>query len=104
MTYTLTAFDSQTWTFDAGGNLSAMHDRVGNAQTVVRDANNAGRIASVADSAGRQLCFYYDGVNRIVAVAAWMSTAACPATAPSSSVTTPVVSLGVQHGAELLDE
>jgi len=98
LTYTLTAFDSRTWTFDAAGNLSAMHDRIGNGQTVVRDANNGGRIANVADSAGRQLCFYYDSVNRIVAVAAWMSTAACPATVPASSVTTPVVSLGYNTG------
>ena len=98
VTYTLTAFNSKTWTFDAVGNLSAMHDRLGNAQTVARDANNGGRIASVVDSAGRQLCFYYDGVSRIVAVAAWMSTAACPATAPATSVTTPVVSLGYNTG------
>ena len=28
LTYTLTAFDSDSWTFDASGNLSAIHDRV----------------------------------------------------------------------------
>jgi RHS repeat-associated protein len=96
--YTLTAFDSRNGSFDSAGRLLALHDRVGNAQTVVRDANNGGRIASVADFAGRQLCFYYDGVNRIVAVAAWTSIAACPATAPASSVTTPVVTLGYNTG------
>ncbi len=97
-TYTLTSFGSQTWTFDAAGELLAIHDRVGNAQTVARDAANGNRIASVADSAGRQLCFYYDGANRIISVAAWMSVAACPTTVPTSSVAIPVVTLGYNTG------
>ncbi|MDP9024967.1 MAG: DUF6531 domain-containing protein, partial [Candidatus Eremiobacteraeota bacterium] len=93
-TFTLTTFSGETSTFNAAGQLLVLHDRIGNAQTVTRDASNGNRIASVADSLGRQLCFYYDVASRIVGVAAQMSVAACPTGVPASTTTTPVVILG----------
>ena len=99
-TYTLTEFDGHSWTFNANGQLTMLHDRAQNVQTVMRDATtgHANRIASVSDTLGRQLCFYYDTANRIVAVAAEMNAAACPATAPASTVSAPVVTLAYNTG------
>jgi len=97
-TYTLTTFSNATSTFNAAGQLMALHDRIGNAQTIVRDASNGYRISRVTDPLGRQLCFYYDSSSRIVGVAAWMSLSACPTTMPSSTTTTPVVTLAYNTG------
>ena len=97
-TYTLTTFSNATSTFNATGQLMALHDRIGNAQTVVRDGSNGNRISRVTDPLGRQLCFYYDSASRIVGVAAWTSLSACPTTIPSSTTTTPVVTLAYNTG------
>jgi RHS repeat-associated protein len=95
-TYTLTSFSGAVSTFNANGELTSLRDRIGNTQTIARDttSGHGDRIVSVTDALGRNLCFYYDAASRITAVAGLMQTTACPSTAPASSATTPVVSLG----------
>ncbi|MDP9023976.1 MAG: DUF6531 domain-containing protein [Candidatus Eremiobacteraeota bacterium] len=100
-TYTLTSFSNQKWTFNAKGELLTLNDRVGNSQTVTRDPvdGHNDRIVSVTDVLQRKLCFYYDTASRITAVAASMSNSPCPTPAPpTSSVTTPVVTLTYDTG------
>ncbi len=67
-TYTLTSFSGVVSTFDSTGRLLSVEDRIGNLQTVARDASHAYRISAVTDSLGRSLNFGYDSSNRITSV------------------------------------
>ncbi|MBV8172479.1 MAG: RHS repeat protein, partial [Candidatus Eremiobacteraeota bacterium] len=67
-TYTLTTFSGMISTFDSAGRLTSMKDRIGNTQTIARDASHNYRISSVTDVLGRSLSFGYDSSNRITAV------------------------------------
>jgi RHS repeat-associated protein len=49
-TFTATRPDQTTWTFDAGGRLTAIKDRYGNTSTLTY---SGGRLASISDPAGR---------------------------------------------------
>ena len=66
--YTLTTWNQATMRFDLSGNLTAVGDRIGNTQTIARDAGNANRISSVTDSLGRSVSFGYDSQNRITSI------------------------------------
>lgn len=50
-TFTATELDQSSWTFDAGGNLTAIKDRFGNTSTLGYDAQ--GQLTSVSDPASR---------------------------------------------------
>jgi RHS repeat-associated protein len=65
-TYALTAWDGSSRQFDSAGRLTSVHDRIGNAQTITRDATN--RISTIADPLGRTLTFGYDTSNRIISI------------------------------------
>jgi YD repeat-containing protein len=67
-TYTLTLWKNARMRFDLGGNLTSVTDRIGNTQTVGRDAGNANRITSVTDTLGRSIAFGYDSQNRITSI------------------------------------
>jgi len=67
--YLLTTWDNAGYVFDSAGRLTALVDRIGNVQTIARDAGNGYRISSVTDSLGRSLNFSYDASNRINAIA-----------------------------------
>ena len=84
-TWTVTAFDHRSWSFNASGLLTSLTDRFGNKQTVTRDTTSGhnNRIASVADPLSRKLCFYYDSSNRITELS-WLSSGSCPGSPPGS--------------------
>jgi YD repeat-containing protein len=83
--WTVTSFDNRRWIFNTNGQLIEVLDRIGNAQTVNRSstAGQNDRITSVVDPLGRQLCFYYDGSNRVTELA-WLGSGVCAASAPTS--------------------
>jgi RHS repeat-associated protein len=90
--YTLTSFSNEQWTFNSGGALTGLRDRIGNAQTVTRDATSGhnDRIASVSDPLGRQMCFYYDSLNRITGIS-WLPSGTCPGAIPTSGTVVTMV-------------
>ncbi len=94
--YTVKSFDGRIWAFNSLGDLTELDDRVGNKQAVVRDsgAGKNDRIKSVVDPLNRQLCFYYDGQNRVTGVS-WLASGTCPAARPASGT---VVSLTYDSG------
>jgi len=67
-TYTLTLWKNAKMRFDLGGNLTAVIDRIGNTQTIGRDAGNANRITSITDTLSRSIAFGYDSQNRITSI------------------------------------
>jgi YD repeat-containing protein len=87
-TYTLQQWHGETDVFDSSGNMTSRTDRIGNAQTILRDSASGhnDRITRVTDTLGRSLCFYYDSSNRITGLVNWFSTAACPATKPAATL------------------
>lgn len=65
-TYTATHPDQSTWSFDAGGRLSALTDRYGNRSTL--RYNTSGQLTAVDDPAGRgALAFGYYPTSRLLA-------------------------------------
>jgi RHS repeat-associated protein len=86
--WTVTSWDGRAWVFNAKGELIARRDRIGNVQTLYRDttAGHNDRVTHVSDPLGRELCFFYDGSNRITGLA-WQGSGACPASLPSSGTT-----------------
>jgi RHS repeat-associated protein len=84
-TYTVTSFDNRKWVFNTKGELTSLSDRIGNTQTLTRDATTGhnDRILSVADPLSRKMCFFYDTNNRITELS-WLGSGSCPASAPST--------------------
>ena len=83
--WSVTSFDDRQWLFNANGQLIKLVDRIGNVQTVNRDSTSGhnDRISNVTDPLGRELCFYYDGSNRITELS-WLGSGTCPSTAPTT--------------------
>ncbi len=90
--WTISSFDNRQWVFNTNGQLVKLVDRIGNAQTVNRDATSGhnDRISKVVDPLGRELCFYYDGSNRTTELS-WLGSGACPASAPTSGTLVKIV-------------
>ena len=73
-TYRVTERDQSSWTFDAGGRLTVVSDRYGNASALTYD--QAGRLATISDPAGRgHLTLAYGAGGRLLTVSDWLAPA-----------------------------
>jgi hypothetical protein len=115
-TYTLTSWNGKVLTFSgATGLLSQITDRIGNTQTVARDASN--RITSVTDILNRSITFGYSGSSpQIVSVSSSPSGVSlsfgytgcgsgnlCSATTPDGKVWTYTYASGTHNLATVVD-